>query len=281
MFQKRHLKCTLLHLRLLKQCNEEGDNMRYTLDINNKKLDGLRNVLDNGVATDAYAAAHVTFNDKCEVKGGLFEGGTFKGGVFKGGVFKGGTFYGGLFDDGTFYVGTFRGGWFGGGWFNGGLFSGGTFYGGEFEGGVFRGGWFGGGWFNGGLYEGGTFDVTTNPFKQEGYNMKDEKKGAERKNSGKAPLSMVLEANHALTGAAQVMAFGAKKYARGNWHKGLPHTEVADCLIRHLSAYLSGEDLDPESGLPHVDHVLCNAVFLAQLVRTHPELDDRSEELKK
>ena len=111
--------------------------------------------------------------------------------------------------------------------------------------------------------------------------MEEEKKGAERKNTGKAPMSMVLEANHAMTGAAQVMAFGAKKYARGNWHKGLPHTEVADCLIRHLSAYLSGEDLDPESGLPHIDHVTCNAVFLAQLVRTHPEMDDRSEELTK
>ena len=98
-----------------------------------------------------------------------------------------------------------------------------------------------------------------------------------RHNQGKAPISMVLEARHALEGCAQVLAFGADKYDRGNWRKGLKHTEIADSMIRHLSAYLAGEDVDPESGLPHVDHVLCNAIFLSETTRTHPKLDDRSK----
>lgn len=102
----------------------------------------------------------------------------------------------------------------------------------------------------------------------------------DRKNTGKAPISMVLEAKHALIGVAQVLGFGAAKYARGNWRKGLKHTTTADSLVRHLSAYLAGEDLDPESGLPHVDHVLANALFLAEHFRTHPNLDDRSSEGK-
>lgn len=97
-----------------------------------------------------------------------------------------------------------------------------------------------------------------------------------RHNQGKAPLSMILEANNALTGCAQVLAFGAEKYDRGNWRKGLKTTEIADSLLRHLSAYLSGEDTDSDSKLLHVDHILCNALFLSETIRTHPQLDDRS-----
>lgn len=105
-----------------------------------------------------------------------------------------------------------------------------------------------------------------------------------RYNSGKRKLSLVLEAQHALEGCAEVLEFGMKKYSRGNWRKGFKVTEICDSLTRHLTKYLSGEDRDigPNgeidenySGLPHVDHVMCNALFLAELVRTHPELDDR------
>ena len=103
---------------------------------------------------------------------------------------------------------------------------------------------------------------------------------AMRFNEGKSPLSMMVEARHAINGCCSVLEFGAKKYARGNWHKGLSHTQVCDSMLRHLSAYLSGEDNDPESGLRHVDHIMCNALFLAEGTVTHPELDDRSEELK-
>lgn len=104
---------------------------------------------------------------------------------------------------------------------------------------------------------------------------------ADRHNAGKSPLSMILEARHALEGMAGVLEFGAAKYARGNWHKGLPHADICDSMLRHISAYLSGEDLDPESGKPHVDHIFTNAMFLAEGYRTHPELDNRSEELKR
>lgn len=102
---------------------------------------------------------------------------------------------------------------------------------------------------------------------------------ADRFNTGKPRLSLVLEAKHALNEVAQVLEYGEQKYARGNWHKGLNHTEICDSLLRHLTAYLSGEDIDDESQCKHVGHVLANAIFLAELINTKPELDDRSAEL--
>lgn len=85
-----------------------------------------------------------------------------------------------------------------------------------------------------------------------------------RKNGGKPQLSMILEARVSLIGCARVLEFGAVKYARGDWRKGLDMNETMDSLLRHVAAYMSGEYLDPESGLPHIDHIHCNALFLGE-----------------
>lgn len=79
-----------------------------------------------------------------------------------------------------------------------------------------------------------------------------------------------------LQGMVSVLEFGERKYSRDNWKKGLYYTETADSLMRHLVAFLSGEDIDPESGLPHVDHIQCNAHFLAYMAKFRKDLDDRN-----
>lgn len=96
-----------------------------------------------------------------------------------------------------------------------------------------------------------------------------------RYNTGKPLLSMLDEMPHALDGATKVLEFGAQKYARKNYQKGLPLTQIYDSMRRHQLAWLNGEDLDPESGLPHVDHIVVNALFLAELTRRTPHMDDR------
>lgn len=82
----------------------------------------------------------------------------------------------------------------------------------------------------------------------------------------------------ALEGMVRVLEFGAEKYEIDNWKKGLPYTEVCESLMRHLFAFLEGEDNDYESGLHHVDHLLANALFLSWLIENKPEMDNRNVE---
>lgn len=63
-----------------------------------------------------------------------------------------------------------------------------------------------------------------------------------------------------------------------NWKKGLPVVEICESLKRHLDAFMEGEDLDPESGISHVGHIQCNAMFLAWMLQNKPELDNRFKE---
>lgn len=102
----------------------------------------------------------------------------------------------------------------------------------------------------------------------------DRQDRAKRFNSGKPQLSLVLEFRRALEGASRGLAEGAEKYGRGDWQKGMPITDVVDSLARHLVAYMSGEDIDPASGLPHLDKALCNALMASEYY--HMQNDERS-----
>lgn len=60
----------------------------------------------------------------------------------------------------------------------------------------------------------------------------------------------------------KVMTFGAKKYEPNNWKKIKDPMRYKAAMFRHMTAIERGEKVDPESGLMHISHVLCNAVFL-------------------
>lgn len=101
-----------------------------------------------------------------------------------------------------------------------------------------------------------------------------EEKG-ERFNSGKPKWSLVPQS--ALLPMVEVLEFGAKKYSAHNWKKGLSVTEICESLKRHLDAFMEGEDIDPESGLPHIGHMQCNTLFLSWMMEHRKDLDDRSK----
>ena len=84
----------------------------------------------------------------------------------------------------------------------------------------------------------------------------------------------------ALEGLAKVLAFGAKKYAKHNWRGGLSYTRLIGAALRHTFEILKGKDIDPESGLPHVDHLGCCWMFLSNMMKTRPDMDDRWKETK-
>lgn len=111
--------------------------------------------------------------------------------------------------------------------------------------------------------------------------------GAARFDTGKPRLDLISPI--ATLALAEVLTFGARKYAAHNWRKGMPWSKCIASLKRHLIAYEMGidYDYDPEcegcqaktclnhTGLLHIDQIQCNAMFLSDYARTHKELDDR------
>ncbi len=79
-------------------------------------------------------------------------------------------------------------------------------------------------------------------------------------------IRMDLLPFEALEAVAEVLTFGAKKYADNNWQlvENAKSRYVA-ALLRHLSAYMQNEINDKESGFSHIAHMATNALFLVWL----------------
>jgi hypothetical protein len=90
---------------------------------------------------------------------------------------------------------------------------------------------------------------------------------------GKAPISLVDP--QFIEGVAQVLAFGANKYNADNWRGGIAYRRLIDAAYRHIGAINRGEDIDDESGLPHVYHASCCLMFLSWMTTNRKDLDDR------
>ena len=84
-----------------------------------------------------------------------------------------------------------------------------------------------------------------------------------------------------LEGMARVLMFGAAKYDKHQWRNGMPHTQPFEALLRHLFAWQAGEDIDSDSLLPHLDHALCELMFLRYFVQNFPEMDNRFKAAKR
>lgn len=88
-------------------------------------------------------------------------------------------------------------------------------------------------------------------------------------------IRMDLIPPDALFALAAVLTFGAKKYAAWNWIKGFDWSRPYGAAQRHLNAWWSGENNDPESGLPHLAHAMCCVMMLLVHERRGLGKDDR------
>jgi hypothetical protein len=75
----------------------------------------------------------------------------------------------------------------------------------------------------------------------------------------------------------KVITMGANKYAPNNWQT-IDNAEERfyAALLRHLSAWRQGETKDPESGLSHLAHIMCNLTFLLWFEKSK----EKAKELK-
>ena len=90
---------------------------------------------------------------------------------------------------------------------------------------------------------------------------------------------MDLLDTYALTQLTLVLGFGAKKYADDNWRSGIASRRLLAATLRHVLAYMDGQDLDEESNLSHLAHAMCNLMFAINLAHTKPELSDHRRTL--
>lgn len=100
-----------------------------------------------------------------------------------------------------------------------------------------------------------------------------EDKGA-RFNEGKTRYDLIPA--YAQEQYARVLTEGAKKYAPRNWELGMKWSKVIASMKRHIAAYERGQDFDPETGLLHAAHIMCNAAFLTEYYKIYPQGDDRN-----
>lgn len=80
-----------------------------------------------------------------------------------------------------------------------------------------------------------------------------------RYNEGKPQWSLVHMKS--LEPLVRVLEFGAAKYDRHNWKKGLDLDKILDSMQRHLAKVIDGEEYDDESKLEHMGHIMANAMF--------------------
>ena len=80
-----------------------------------------------------------------------------------------------------------------------------------------------------------------------------------KKPEGKPELGLVYQST--LVAIAKVRRFGINKHGNSEDWRTTEEVKHQDAILRHIMAYVDGEELDRESGLPHLAHALTTISF--------------------
>ena len=91
--------------------------------------------------------------------------------------------------------------------------------------------------------------------------------------SGKRRVDLVP--TEAINALADILTEGSVKYGEHNWRHGMDWSRVYGAAQRHMLAFWGGDDIDEESGMPHLWHALTNMAFLVSYQAMRVGRDDR------
>ena len=101
----------------------------------------------------------------------------------------------------------------------------------------------------------------------------DDPKGS----AGQLKTPMQFIPLNALGPVSEVMKGGAEKYGQNNWltSDGVGLLTYKGAILRHLTAIDRGEDMDPESGQPHLAHIAASCLILLDAEANGKLIDNR------
>lgn len=103
---------------------------------------------------------------------------------------------------------------------------------------------------------------------------------SEFKKFDQGKLEWNLMPEPALEEVMKVLQYGKSKYGDWNWldnSANVNWSRYLNALERHLKKFKNGQDLDAESRLYELAHIVCNALMLLQYQIQNTGIDDRKK----
>ena len=105
---------------------------------------------------------------------------------------------------------------------------------------------------------------------------REEKPANPKQQYGDRKVPLHLVPSTALVAIAMGLKEGARKYGAFNWREVDVETMTyVGAIMRHLTAWVEGEELDAESGNPHLFHAMASLAILVDATESQKCTDNR------